>query len=509
MKESLTVKFRILFLALSLMTLQGSALFGAFEWLDSVGSGDWETDANWKDGTSPNATDAEVLLKDTTGDTTVTITSGGGRTVGSLSIENQTNVFTLDGTKLIFNVSSGNASLSSKKGSHTVSADITLRDGLTISNEDVSGTFTISGGISEAANLLTVSAKGDVNISGIITGSGGLTKTETGTLTLSATNLYTGTTSVTLGTVVVTNSDGLGRSSGSNNGTTVSKDAVLSVSGSGLDISEKLTLDGDSADTDGELRNISGINTWSGTIALSTNSSIGVSTGTELTVSGVISGSAGLTKEGAGTLTLTGVNTFSGDTTIDAGTLKLNSSGNALDSTSNIVLNTGGTLLLGASDQIDNDVTLKLLGGTFNTAGFDETMESLTLTKTSTIDFASSSDSVLEFTSTFDWNFSTDVALTLLNFNGSGAGLGGNDELIFGTNPTSDELAQIQFLNPTGYTPGTYIAKLDGTNLIPDGIPIIPEPSAMIGTGLMSGLILLDILRRRKQRREEEEAEAA
>jgi autotransporter-associated beta strand protein len=45
-----------------------------------------------------------------------------------------------------------------------------------------------------------------------------------------------------------------------------------------------------------------------------------------LVLSGVISGTGGLTKTGAGTLTLTGVNTYSGTTTISAGTLLVGSS---------------------------------------------------------------------------------------------------------------------------------------------------------------------------------------
>ncbi|MCB1209314.1 MAG: cadherin-like beta sandwich domain-containing protein [Verrucomicrobiales bacterium] len=48
-------------------------------------------------------------------------------------------------------------------------------------------------------------------------------------------------------------------------------------------------------------------------------------TGTASTISGVISGAGGLTKQGAGTLDLIAANTFAGDTTIDAGIVRLRS----------------------------------------------------------------------------------------------------------------------------------------------------------------------------------------
>ena len=50
------------------------------------------------------------------------------------------------------------------------------------------------------------------------------------------------------------------------------------------------------------------------------------SAATDLGISGVMVGSSGIIKNGAGTLTLSGANTYSGATTISAGTLKLQNS---------------------------------------------------------------------------------------------------------------------------------------------------------------------------------------
>src|SRR5262249_47833899 len=59
-------------------------------------------------------------------------------------------------------------------------------------------------------------------------------------------------------------------------------------------------------------------------------------------ISGAISGSGGLTKAGAGTLVLSAVNSYSGNTTVQAGTLRI---GNRfLADTSDVLLSTGATL---------------------------------------------------------------------------------------------------------------------------------------------------------------------
>ena len=49
-----------------------------------------------------------------------------------------------------------------------------------------------------------------------------------------------------------------------------------------------------------------------------------------ITLSGVLSGSGGMTKIGSGTLDLSGANSYSGDTTVNAGTLQLDVAGNSL-----------------------------------------------------------------------------------------------------------------------------------------------------------------------------------
>lgn len=77
---------------------------------------------------------------------------------------------------------------------------------------------------------------------------------------------------------------------------------------------------------------------WSATLALTlTDASTGTNadtTGGNITLTGVISGSGGMNKIGSGTLTLSGINTYAGATKVNAGTLALTGDGTISDSSS-------------------------------------------------------------------------------------------------------------------------------------------------------------------------------
>jgi autotransporter-associated beta strand protein len=125
--------------------------------------------------------------------------------------------------------------------------------------------------------------------------------------------------------------------------------------------------------------------TLSGSITAQ-NTTYDVASGTTLSINGTISGSGGVTKNGTGTLTLTGNNTFTGNTTINSGTLRAGAA-NALGDTGEVVVNSGGSLLIAASEAIDNAANVTLNGGTMKFEGsVTETLGVFSLSANSTID---------------------------------------------------------------------------------------------------------------------------
>jgi autotransporter-associated beta strand protein len=147
---------------------------------------------------------------------------------------------------------------------------------------------------------LTLGDATSFSFSGAISGAGGLTKQGTGTFTLGGNNTYDGGTSIADGTISF---DGGGN---------------LPLDGA-VDIGADGTLDISAA---GGVQTI-GVLSGSGAVTLEDDLTIDFDT-ISSTFSGTISDGAmgfGITKDGTGTLSLTGTSDYTGDTVISAGTL--------------------------------------------------------------------------------------------------------------------------------------------------------------------------------------------
>ena len=164
------------------------------------------------------------------------------------------------------------------------------------------------------ANPLTV---GDGNISssfaGHVEGSASVTKTGTGTLKLSGTNLYTGGTTITAGTLALGDF-------ATNHGTT----------GSGNIIDD-------------------------GTLLYE------VSTTDVVSQSNNISGTGALVQLGPNRLVVSGSNTYTGGTTVSGGILQFNSPGAIGGSTPNVTVESGGTVA--ADYAIDQSILGRIASG--------------------------------------------------------------------------------------------------------------------------------------------------
>ncbi|MFO1529569.1 MAG: autotransporter-associated beta strand repeat-containing protein, partial [Kiritimatiellia bacterium] len=161
-------------------------------------------------------------------------------------------------------------------------------------------------------------------------GTASLAKQGAGTAVLAGGNTYAGQTDIQAGTLLATSNTALGV--GGHNGATmtfIQDGATLALQG-GISLDEHFHVWGSGVGGLGAVRSISGNNALTNApgggagYALRSNTTVGVDADT-LTMSGFYeaSGAWGLTKIGSGTLTLTAPNTFTGGTTVNAGTVNV------------------------------------------------------------------------------------------------------------------------------------------------------------------------------------------
>lgn len=160
---------------------------------------------------------------------------------------------------------------------------------------------------------------GDLTLSGVISGPGSLTMDGAGNrLTLFAENTYSG------GTIINAGSVSLGGSANTLLGTglvTVNSPAKLDLNGNG-NLTNAFTLNGVTV-TNGNSFSAN----LNGPITLAATSTIDLFTTGSMTIGGNVSGPGGLNKNGVGQspLILSGANTFSGPTAVNAGSIQVNS----------------------------------------------------------------------------------------------------------------------------------------------------------------------------------------
>ena len=448
-----------------------------------------------------NALGGEFVIARNGGSTgTLLVNTGGEIKTNSLRVGGGTATVTFNDALIIANSNNGN-----------------FFDNFNTGNSEIQ-----AGGIKIDTNGYNITAQNSFD------GAGGLTKVGAGTATLTTTHVYNGTTQVDGGTlqlnqggssgtlggsgaVVVNNggtllgggTDALGYYNHSGtNGVTVNQGGTLSVA-----IGSRLSMDRDINSVGGTITSV-GAGDGSGSSYTMRDSQGAIYTftsamdGTATTFSAQGIGLAGpvtfnvtdgngavdldvtgnmidnfgtghLNKNGAGTMRISGNNTYTGTTTLNA-----------------------GTLLLGASHTLSDSSAFTLNGGRLATGGYSDNTGVASQTSSSIIDMGSGA-SQLTFADISSWT----GVLQVWNWTGSILTFGGTDQLIFTANSSSLDLSNVQFYSNNGLTQiglGA-VFQSDGSGTGYGELVPVPEPGAIAVTGLLSLAILQRETRRRRR----------
>lgn len=232
------------------------------------------------------------------GTSTVTLTGTAGFTAVGFDIQNGT-------------LEAGTGQLGALGANNIFSPGI-----LHVTSDLTTGSIAGNGGVILDGTLTTGGNDLSTTFSGVISGSGGLTKEGTGAFTLSGTNTFTGATTINNGSLILSG------------GNALSDLSDVTINASGL-------LQVDTAET---VRSLAG----SGNALL--NDTLTVSGGSLTFYSGVMSGAGGLTVANNSNLVLTGDNTYTGLTTVDASQLRIGNFGPTGSVAGDILLQNSATL---------------------------------------------------------------------------------------------------------------------------------------------------------------------
>lgn len=277
-------------------------------------NGNWGTANNWTNSAAPNSVGAQANFFGLINQAR-TVTVDGAYTAGSITFDSL-HSYTIAGNGVsghgvtLNNSNGGTAVISVLRGDHTISAPLTLANHLQISAS--TGTaLTLSGVISGAAGGWTLNSDG----SGAVTFSGAGANTFTGLTTVAGGNLN-------LAKTAGINAIGAG-------GAEVRSGATLSLLASNqiADTASVLVNGtfalGTSSETIGALAGVGSVTSGGGSTL-----TVGAANNLDSHFEGTISGGVALIKEGAGTLSLNGINSYTGGTTVNSGTIEIHSASN-------------------------------------------------------------------------------------------------------------------------------------------------------------------------------------
>ena len=355
--------------------------------VDSGGSGTWNTIgavwANaavccqpWNNAAIP-AYDAlftgaagTVTVSGTIGVHSITFNTGGYTlTGGTLTLQGLTPTISSTGAlSTIRSVVGGSAGMVKGgtgtillTGANTYSGTTTISDGtLQVGSGGTTGTLGTGAVVNNAG--LTFSRSNTLTVGNGISGTGTVTKTGSGTTIFTGANSYSGTTTISTGTLQVGNG---GTTGTLGTGAVVNNATVTFNRSDGVTVGNPMTGTGRIVKMGTGTTILTGANSYGGTTTISagtlqvgnggTTGTLGIgavavaNTGTlsfnrsdAVTVGNVISGAGRVIQMGPGTTTFVAANTYSGTTTISAGVLQVGSGGTTGTLGTGAVVNNGG-----------------------------------------------------------------------------------------------------------------------------------------------------------------------
>lgn len=195
------------------------------------------------------------------------------------------------------------------------------------------------------------------------------------------------------------------------------------------------------------------------------------------TINGSISGTGGIIKNGSGTLTLNGNNSFSGSVTVNDGTLALNSE-NSIRNVLSINVNAGTLFLGGNGDWAETPAVIYLAGGDLEISDESVGVGELEISRDSKIKLKPGGAAAILRFAKANWSGGS---LTIYGWSGQPGHPGRDDRIFFENKPNDIFLIYVTF---DGFDPGAMVLEAGNSwELVP-----VPEPSDY---GLMAGLGLL------------------
>jgi autotransporter-associated beta strand protein len=403
---------------------------------------------------------------------------------------------TLSGTGV---TSNPRGALENVSGNNTYTGLVDLGAAATIGSDAGMLTLSNTGNIAGGGFGLTLTGAGNGSLAGSIhTIAGTLTKSGNGTWTLSGANTYTGTTTVSNGTLQFAKASSL------YNGTTASWTAANITVASGA--TAAFNVGGAGEFTSANIDTLKGLGTTTSN-GFANGSSLGFDTtnasGGNFAYSSNIANpngganALGIVKLGANTLTLSGTNTYTGATTINGGSLKVAANG-ALGSTSAVAINSGGSLVFGSSSittGLNTAATVTMAGGSSLVMnGASQTIGTLTLLAgISTIDLTGGG--LLTLSNIGSW--ASGAVLDVINWQGPSTytgdsthqiNLGSGALAFFAANP--GDLAQINWI-PASTDSGVTFGNITGAQLVGSQLTPapVPEPTTVFVSLCLVGLL--------------------